>query len=293
MMNNQRKAYVYGITTVLFWSTVATAFKLALAQLDVLQLILYASITSAAVLLLAVSWQGRVQALWPTFRAHWRISLFAAALNPFVYYMILFAAYDRLPAQVAQPINYTWAIVLTLLSMVILKQRMTTRDLLAAVICYGGVVIIAGQGEWRPGSIAQPLGIMLALGSTVIWAVYWIVNMRDQREPLLALCLNFLCAIPMALAACLAFSDPRVTVGVGLGAAVYIGIFEMGLAFLCWSQALRLAENTSRVSNLIFLAPFLSLLLIHYVLGEPIYTSTFIGLGVIVGGLLLQKSALN
>ena len=95
------------------------------------------------------------------------------------------------------------------------------------------------------------------------------------------------------MAACLAFSDPRVTVGVGLGAAVYIGIFEMGLAFLCWSQALRLAENTSRVSNLIFLAPFLSLLLIHYVLGEPIYTSTFIGLGVIVGGLLLQKSALN
>jgi len=31
-----------------------------------------------------------------------------------------------------------------------------------------------------------------------------------------------------------------------------------------------LAENTSRVSNLIFLSPFLSLVLIHYILGEPI-----------------------
>jgi drug/metabolite transporter (DMT)-like permease len=292
-MSDQRTAYAYGITTVLFWSTVATAFKLALAQLDVLQLILYASLTSATVLLVALVWQGRAHALWPTFCAHWRISLIAAALNPFTYYLILFAAYDRLPAQVAQPINYTWAIVLTLLSMVILKQRMTIRDLLAAAICYTGVVVIASQGEWHLDSIAQPLGIVLALASTLIWAIYWIVNMRDQREPLLALCLNFLCAVPMALAACLLFSDPLVGFGVGLGAAVYIGIFEMGLAFLCWSQALRLAVNTSRVSNLIFLAPFLSLLLIHYVLGEPIYTSTFIGLGVIVAGLLLQKSALN
>jgi hypothetical protein len=52
---------------------------------------------------------------------------------------------------------------------------------------------------------------------------------------------------------------------------------------------LRLAENTSRVSNLIFLSPFLSLILIHFILGEPIYSTTYLGLVVIVAGLLLQK----
>ena len=42
-MHNQRKAYLYGLVTVLLWSTVASAFKLSLRHLDVAQLLLYAS----------------------------------------------------------------------------------------------------------------------------------------------------------------------------------------------------------------------------------------------------------
>jgi len=288
-MVNQRQAYAYGVATVLCWATVATAFKMALSSLAVLQLIFYATLASALVLLAALYLQGRLNELLPTFRSHWRITLIAAGLNPLLYYLILFAAYDRLPAQIAQPINQTWVIVLTLMSVVILKQQMTARDLIAAAVCYGGVVLIATQGDWQLGSIQEPLGVLLALASTIIWASYWILNLRDTREPLLALCLNFLCAVPLALLACLLFSTPIVRLDIGLAAAVYVGIFEMGLAFLCWSQALKLAENTSRVSNLVFLSPFLSLVLIHYILGEPIYSTTYLGLAIIVAGLLWQK----
>jgi len=175
------------------------------------------------------------------------------------------------------------------MSVVILKQRLTRRDVLAAFICYGGVVLIATRGEWNIVSIESPLGIVLALLSTLIWASYWILNIRDPREPLVALCLNFLCAVPMAGVICWYFSSLWVTSAPGFLSAAYIGLFEMGLAFVCWSQALRLAENTSRVSNLIFLSPFLSLILIHFILGEPIYSTTYLGLVVIVAGLLLQK----
>jgi drug/metabolite transporter (DMT)-like permease len=292
-MIDQRKAYLFGMTTVVMWSTVATAFKVALASLDIPQLIFYASMASASLLTAVVVYQGRSRELWRTFRLHWRITLIAASLNPMLYYVVLFAAYDRLPAQVAQPINYTWAIVLTIMSVVILKQRLTRRDVFAAFICYGGVVLIATRGQWNIGSIESPIGIVLALVSTLIWASYWILNIRDPREPLVALCLNFLCAVPIAGVFCWHFSSLWVTSGAGLLSAAYIGLFEMGLAFLCWSQALRLAENTSRVSNLIFLSPFLSLILIHFILGEPIYSTTYLGLVVIVAGLLLQKTTQN
>ncbi|MFT4631366.1 MAG: drug/metabolite transporter (DMT)-like permease [Candidatus Pseudothioglobus sp.] len=289
-MINQRKAYIFGMTTVIMWSTVATAFKVALASLDIPQLIFYASLVSASLLTAVIFYQGRCRELWQTFCRHWRITLIAATLNPMMYYLVLFAAYDRLPAQVAQPINYTWAIVLSIMSVVILKQRLTCRDVFAALICYGGVVLIATRGQWNIISIESPIGIALALASTLIWASYWILNIRDPREPLVALCLNFLCAVPMAGLICWYFSSLWVTSGSGLLSAAYIGLFEMGLAFLCWSQALRLAQNTSRVSNLIFLSPFLSLILIHFILGEPIYSTTYLGLIVIVAGLLLQKS---
>ena len=48
--NTLHKEYALGLLTVLFWSTSATAFKITLQYLDVLQLLLYSIITAVAVL---------------------------------------------------------------------------------------------------------------------------------------------------------------------------------------------------------------------------------------------------
>ena len=64
---------------------------------------------------------------------------------------------------------------------------------------------------------------------------------------------------------------------------------EMGITFLVWDRALKLAENTARVANLIYLTPFLSLLLIGGVLSEKIMVSTVAGLILIVAGILIAR----
>lgn len=288
-MTDSARAYTYALLTVLFWSTVATAFKIALRELDIYQLILYAAVTAEVVLFTAVLIRGEGGLLLATLRRHWRITLVSGALNPFIYYIVLFAAYARLPAQVAQPINYTWAIVLTFFSIAFLRQRITGRDIIAAFICYTGVVIIAVQGHIHSIDIPDPFGIFLALLSTLIWATYWTINIQDPRAPTIALCLNFLVAIPLALIVCIVLSNPLSVSPSGIGAAIYVGFFEMGFSFLLWSHSLRLAENTSRVSNLVFLSPFLSLVFIHEIVGESIYITTYAGLVIIVAGLLVQR----
>ena len=68
-----------------------------------------------------------------------------------------------------------------------------------------------------------------------------------------------------------------------------MGTFEMGLCFVLWLMAMKLTDNTARISNLIFLSPFLSLIFIHFLLGEDILPSTFIGLILIVTGLSFQR----
>jgi drug/metabolite transporter (DMT)-like permease len=75
----------------------------------------------------------------------------------------------------------------------------------------------------------------------------------------------------------------------GLLGAVYIGFFEMGITFVVWLKALRLSETTAQVSNLIYLVPFLSLIVIYFTIGETILPSTIIGLVFIVSGVLLQR----
>jgi drug/metabolite transporter (DMT)-like permease len=70
---------------------------------------------------------------------------------------------------------------------------------------------------------------------------------------------------------------------------IYIGIIEMAVPFVIWLKALKLAKNTAVVSSLIYIFPFLSLILIHYILGEPVFPSTVTGLVLIVGGILLSR----
>lgn len=63
----------------------------------------------------------------------------------------------------------------------------------------------------------------------------------------------------------------------------------MGLTFVLWLFALQFSVTTAKVSNLIYLSPFLYLILIHFVVGEVILISTLIGLALIIAGIILQQ----
>lgn len=289
-MPDQKKAYAYGLATVLLWSTVATAFKLALQSMQPAQLLLYSGLVSTLALALLLLARGGLRAAFCCSRKEWLRSLLLGALNPFLYYLILFRAYDLLPAQEAQPLNYTWAITLTLLSIPLLGQRISAFDLLAVLVSYSGVVIISTHGDPLSMQFSNSTGVTLALLSTVIWSLYWIYNTKETREPVAALFLNFLLGLPLVAVWCACFegfivADPFA----GLIAATYVGLFEMGITFVLWLSALKHSENAAKVGNLIFLSPFLSLVFIHFFLGEVILTATYAGLGLIIAGLLLQR----
>ncbi|EPR44078.1 protein of unknown function DUF6 transmembrane [Desulfovibrio sp. X2] len=289
-MKNQRRAMAYGLVTVALWSTVASAFKLSLRHMDVAQLLFWSALVSTMVMLAALAIQGRLGLLLSYGRAEWLRALGLGLLNPFVYYLILFKAYDLLPAQEAQPLNYTWAITLALLSVPILGQRLSWRDIAATLVSWGGVLVISTHGDLAGLHFASPLGVACALASTVIWSLYWLLSTRDHRDPVAGLAMNFLCSLPFCLAWACLVSSPLPRSAAGLAGAAYVGLFEMGVTFITWITALRLAENTSRVGNLIFISPFVSLLLIHFLVGEPILSSTFAGLSCIVAGLILQQT---
>jgi drug/metabolite transporter (DMT)-like permease len=129
------------------------------------------------------------------------------------------------------------------------------------------------------------------MGSTVIWALFWILGVKDTMDPTLRLLLNFCCGAVYTGAWALLAGISLIPNGPGFLGAVYIGVFEMGVTFVLWMSALRLSRTTAQVSNLIYLAPFLSLFIIHFLVGEAIYASTLVGLGFILAGTVVQKFA--
>lgn len=213
-------------------------------------------------------------------------------MNPCLYYFLLFTAYELLPAQEAQSINYSWAIVMSFLAVPLLAQKLSRFDVLAAILCYLGVLVIATRGDVLSMNFANLKGVIFAVASTLVWSLYWIFNQKDPREPILGLCLNFTVAVPVLLMVGFLTGDLQWLFDkpwqVFTGSA-YIGVFEMGLAFVLWLKAMKLAENTAKIANLIFISPFLSLILISIFLGEQILFSTVCGLALIISGLILQQ----
>ena len=289
-MDRQKRAYLYALTAVLFWSTVATAFKLTLRFIPAVELVWWASLVSFGVLGVLVVSGGHLEALRRFWRRSWRQSLLLGMINPFVYYLTLFRAYALLPAQEAQAINYTWALMLAFLSVPILKHRLSRYDVIAGVLGYAGVLIIATHGDvfsWRFASLS---GVGYAMASTVLWALYWLFSTRSTAEPVVTLFVHFGVGAVWMAGFLLWRGNPLDISLEGMAGALYIGLFEMSVTFVLWGRALKYTRQVAAVSNLIFLSPLLSLMLIHLVVGETISPSTITALGLILAGLALQHT---
>ncbi len=288
-MERQKKAYLCAGIVVLLWSTCASAFKISLRHIDVLPLLFFASITSTAVFFVYLLVSKKLNLLKDLSRTDYLHSAMLGFLNPFLYYVVLFKAYSLLPAQEAQPLNFIWPLTLILLSIPLLKQRISPKDIIATIISFVGVVVISTRGDILALKFTDTAGVALATGSSVIWALFWIYSVRDKRDEVVRLFLNFAFGSVFTIASMLLLTNVRIPHVSGILGAVYVGLFEMGITFLLWLKALKLSKTTAHITNLIYVVPFFSLVVISFAAGEKILPSTMVGLVFIVGGIVLQR----
>ena len=280
MRRDPWRAYAYLAAAILGWATAASAFKFGLQHLSPTVLLIFSACSSCLILGIALVVTGRAHLVGKQKGSQIGLSALQGLLNPFGYYGVLFQAYDRLSAQAAMALNYTWPLVLALLAVPLLGERLHGRLLLALGMSLVGVVLVATGGAWDTLQVEDPWGVGLAVGSAAIWALYWLLNVRDGRDAVLKLFMGFVFGSGYCLLL-LPFQELRWTMA-GLAWAAYIGLAEMGLAFVFWLRALELADERGSLANWVYVTPFLSLGLIAVLLREPIAPGSVLGLGFIL-----------
>lgn len=288
-MTSQNKSYIFALSAILFWSTIGSALKLTLRYISFAELLFYASATSFVLLFIAITASRKLDELRQIKFTDLRKAAILGLINPFLYYLVLLKAYDLLPAQEAGTLNYIWPVVLVLLSIPLLKQKIGIMSLVAIFISFAGTIIIATRGNLMSLQFGNPLGVALALGSAIFWSLFWIYNVKDKKDETIKLFLNFCFGLVYILVYLLVTDGFNPINGYGLLGSVYAGIFEMGLTFILWLKAMKYATTTAKISNLVFLSPFISLIFIRFAVGEIILPTTIIGLVFIVSGILLQR----
>ena len=275
---------------VLSWSTVATAFKVALSYLTHFEMLLVASFTSLAIFAVVLTVQRRWGAVKALPRRTWGYFALLGLLNPVAYYLVLFKSYDLLPAQVAQPVNYFWPIFLLVLLALFAKQRIPAKKYVGMFISLGGLVLISAGGGQMGNLEIAPFGLFLGLMSAVLWATYWMVNNKNSHkaDATIACFMSFLFgSIYLAIGAL--FVGVNLHTLPGILSGMYVGAFEMGVPFICFGLAIRTTSNPALVNQLCYLSPFLSLFFVSTILGEQIVPTTYIGLSLIVAGIVFNE----
>jgi drug/metabolite transporter (DMT)-like permease len=150
--------------------------------------------------------------------------------------------------------------------------------------------MLSSHGNLSSFKIVEPVGVGLALLSSLVWSLFWILNLRDSRDNLVKLFLSSLFS-SLYIVVLAFFTGDLITVfSKPIAAAIYVGIFELGITYTFWLKALQLSETTGKISNFVYLTPFVSLIFIHFVLHETIHYTSVVGLCLIVGGIMMGRT---
>ncbi|MCK5787191.1 MAG: DMT family transporter [Candidatus Sabulitectum sp.] len=282
LKRSEKTAVLLALASVLCWSGAAAAFKKALASGSPWLVVFAASLISTVVFAVVLFVRK-----CPVRKADMISGLFLGFLNPFLYYLVLLNAYDGLPAQIAMVVNYLWPVVLVLLSVPFLGQKLNLRGFTGILLSFSGVLFLAFAGRNTFEISTAPL--LLAFASTLIWAVYWVLNTRNSGKTAAVLFSSFVSGSVYLLVYGLVTGQKFSFSSAASPWILYIGMLEMGLTYIMWNTALKWTSSTARVSGMIFLTPFLALVFIGIIVGEKIAVSTVAGLLLVTAGILLEK----
>ena len=176
-----------------------------------------------------------------------------------------------------------------LLSVAILKERLTGLGWFGILLAFAGVALIAlsgGQGlHFTPGAL------LILLAATVA-AVYSILSKQLLRRHT---ALEFTCysiwagTLPLliflpGLLRCLPVAAPAATF-----AGIYLGIFPAAIAYLLWNHALA-RMPASLLSSFLYLSPVLASIIAWVWLGEVPALLTVVGGGIAILGVILVQT---
>ena len=184
--------------------------------------------------------------------------------------------------------QYTWPLLVVLLSLVILRERMTLRKIVALVFGCIGVVAVLTKGQLRTIRVDNPGVIALVVLGALSFALFSVLSKKVRKDPLMVTAVYFLVATVASLISMLTFSAWTIPSVEDFPPVLANGILVNGFSYVLWLMALRKAD-ASYVAPFVFVTPVLSAFYLILLFNEPLSPAHGIGLVCIVAAGLINS----
>lgn len=223
-------------------------------------------------------------------RRRWQLLLLSAAMMSFNW-ITLFEAYRYTTVATATLCYYMAPIFVTLISPVLLKERLTARKLLCVFLALAGMVFVSGVPQSGLPGPSEAKGILLALCSAALYAGVILINKYLAGVPAYdRTLLQLACAAAVMIPYILLTEDLSAMSVTPLVAVLLliVAVFHTG-----WCYALYFGSMTvlsaQTVALFSYIDPIVAILLSALLLREPLGWSGILGAALVLGSTLVSE----
>ena len=223
-------------------------------------------------------------------RSRWQLLLLSAAMMSFNW-ITLFEAYRYTTVATATLCYYMAPIFVTLISPILLKERLTARKLLCVFLALAGMVFVSGVPQSGLPGPSEAKGILLALCSAALYAGVILINKYLAGVPAYDRTLLQLAGAAAVMIPYILLTEDLSAMSVTpLGAVLLliVAVFHTG-----WCYALYFGSMTvlsaQTVALFSYIDPIVAILLSALLLKEPLGWSGILGAALVLGSTLVSE----
>ena len=206
-------------------------------------------------------------------------------------WILLFEAYNHTSVAVATLCYYFAPILVILASPIVLKEKLTPKQILCTTVALVGMVLISGVTDSGFGGLSELKGVLLGLGAALLYACVILMNKKMPDVPaydktILQLSTAAIALVPYVLLT-EDFSAIRLT-PLALGLLLVAGIVHTGIAYWMYFGSIG-SLNAQSVALLSYIDPILAIILSMVVLHEPMGIPAAIGAVLVLGAAYISE----
>ncbi len=282
------KGYLFATLSVFFWSTMTPVSKALMRDAGGFEVQLWRAGVGAAALLAVIVAGGRLPDLKSLVRREGPRLAGYGFVGFFLYTTLHLYTLSVVSGQLTVVVNYLWPVFTVCLSCLILREPLHPADAVALALSFAGVAVATlGGGAGSAFTSRTALGLLATVAAALSFAWFSVKNKQLGEDQTLCMFVynltSAVLAFPFALHAGFARHTPALVAGL-----TWLGVSGGALGNLFWAMALD-RSDASKIANLAYGTPILSVFICGTVLGEGLHLSSFVGLALILLGFAVQR----
>jgi len=280
-MSKRIVAVACTLACVALWALIPVVAKTGQRGLDNHQFLFWSSLVSFLAFAVTAGLGGKLPRLARYRARDWAVMAGLGLLGTYVYYILLYFGYARSRGLEVLVLQYSWPLLIIVLSAPILRERITVRRAIACAFGFAGVAIVLSKGNLA-GIRLDDAGVdALVLLGALSFALFSVLSKKSDFEPITMNAIFFLVATVASFISMTFASGFALPPASAILPILVNGLLVNGFSYLLWVWALRNAD-ASFIAPFVFLTPVLAAGYLVVFFGEPIVPAYAVGLALVI-----------